>query len=88
MYVVVGRPIELEKNPKPTPEEVYLYTTIIRLLSYIYSVNEFEQQITTFMSLILFQVAKVHTQFVEALQDLFERNKARVGYPNLQLKIV
>ncbi|CAI8608872.1 unnamed protein product [Vicia faba] len=54
MYVVVGRPIELEKNPKPTPEEV----------------------------------AKVHTQFVEALQDLFERNKARVGYSNLHLKIV
>ncbi|XP_073219985.1 diacylglycerol O-acyltransferase 2D-like isoform X2 [Cicer arietinum] len=54
MYVVVGRPIEIEKNPKATPEEV----------------------------------AKVHSQFVEALQDLFERNKARVGYVNLQLKIV
>jgi len=32
MHVVVGRPIEFEKNLKPTPEEVYIYTTIIQLL--------------------------------------------------------
>ncbi|KAL5557376.1 hypothetical protein UlMin_039612 [Ulmus minor] len=54
MDVVVGKPIEVKKNPKPTMEEV----------------NE------------------VHGQFVEAIEQLFERYKTRVGHADLQLKVL
>ncbi|KAJ8645253.1 hypothetical protein MRB53_007001 [Persea americana] len=34
------------------------------------------------------QITEVHGKFVAALQELFENHKARVGYADLQLRIL
>ncbi|XP_019172324.1 PREDICTED: diacylglycerol O-acyltransferase 2-like isoform X2 [Ipomoea nil] len=54
IHVVVGRPIEVEKNTQPTAEEL----------------------------------ATLHSQFIEALVELFEKHKMRLGYTDLKLKIL
>lgn len=36
----------------------------------------------------MLQVIEVHRKFVEALGELFEKHKARVGYADLHLKIL
>lgn len=105
MHVVVGRPIELKKNPHPTMEEVsnfnatatfehgYLFinvdplgVSLLSLFSGIIQVLEAAQ----FADLFVFslQVIEAHSQFVKALQDLFEKHKAQIGYADLQLKIL
>jgi len=36
MYIVVGRPIEIEKNPEPTMEQVkHLFTHLFNSLKFI-----------------------------------------------------
>jgi hypothetical protein len=63
MNVVVGRPIELEKNPKPTPEEVYIHTHYYRMLFMLNRIYKFDPLITNFvfipfMTFTLFRLLK------------------------------
>lgn len=36
----------------------------------------------------ILQVDMVHAQFVNALQELFEKYKDKVGYPGLELRVI
>jgi hypothetical protein len=63
MNVVVGRPIELEKNPKPTPEEVCVYIHNYHMLFMLNRIHKFDPLITnfifiSFMTFTLFRLLK------------------------------
>lgn len=81
MHVVVGKPIELEKNPKPTTEEVWKYCN----LSILFVKRQMHKK---WLKVCIKQVNAVHEQFVVALQDLFEKYKAKVGCPDLRLRVL
>ncbi|TXG59267.1 hypothetical protein EZV62_013840 [Acer yangbiense] len=87
MHVVVGRPIELKKNPQPTTEEVrgdkVVYSGVLN--RHPTSMYSFRRGATNCGTQ---EVTEVHSHFVESLQDLFERPKGWTGYPDLQLKIL
>lgn len=105
MHVVVGRPIELKKNPHPTMEEVsnfnatatfehgYLSINVnplgVSLHHFLVESSGCWKLISLLICLFFsLQVIEAHSQFVKALQDLFEKHKAQIGYADLQLKIL
>ncbi|KAG6500795.1 hypothetical protein ZIOFF_040650 [Zingiber officinale] len=83
--VVVGRPIELTKNPNPTSEEVKL---LFELFSYS-NLVEIISNPGVWSGIGAFTgINEVHSKFVRALKELFEKYKSKVGHPDLELRIV
>jgi hypothetical protein len=82
MHIVVGKPIEVKKNPQPTQEEVF----ILNSWSYLKILVPFIECVG-FDSWLFYQVLELQSIFISSLKELYERHKMDVGYEAIPLYI-